>query len=47
MASVAPDQDKLVVVVVVPEAVKVGAVGAVVSGTAVIEKFVLDTSKKI
>ena len=41
MASVAPDQDKLVVVVVVPEAVKVGAVGAVISGVSVVTFTVL------
>lgn len=47
--SVAAVQDKLVVVVVVPEAVRlVGAEGAVVSDVpAVMVKLVFDTSKKM
>ena len=48
MLSVAPVQDKFVEVVVVPEALKVAAVGAVVSGAElVIVKLALETSKKI
>ena len=46
--SVAPDQDKIVLVCVVPEAANVGAVGATVSVVPdVMVKFVFDTSKKI
>ena len=48
MLSVAPVQDKLVEVVVVPEALKVAAVGAVVSGAElVMVKLALETSKKM